>query len=297
LSDGDKVADGDNRENLPPTSGTQTMSGATARGLPTTPQEPVMADTPSTPGPRRRVARTRGAGSGILLVLLGAWGALIPFIGPYFNFSFTPDKAWTWSQARGWLEVLPGAATFVGGLLLLLSTSRMMTLVGAWLAVAGGAWFVVGPQLETTWNIGSPGQPAGSSDAIRVVESLAMFYALGAVILFLASAAFGRLSVVSPRDVRAAERRQAAAVEEVEARETRESEIREAAIRDAAAREAAQRRAPTGTDDTGDDNAVDTPRHEAGPQEPSGYQGEATGSYWSQQNRYPSQTTSDPNAR
>jgi hypothetical protein len=265
-----------------------------------------MADTPSTPGPRRRVARTRGAGSGILLVLLGAWGALIAFIGPYFNFSYAPDKAWTWSQARGWLEVLPGSATFVGGLLLLLSTSRMMTLVGAWLAVAGGAWFVVGPQLETTWNIGSPGQPAGSSDAIRVLESLAMFYALGAVIVFLASAAFGRLSVVSPRDVRAAERRQAAAVEEAEAREARESETREAAIRDAAAREAAQRRTPTrsvddNSVDNGDDSAVDTPRHEAGPQEPSGYQGDVTGSYWSQQssqqNRYPSQTTSDPNAR
>ena len=254
-----------------------------------------MAETPSTPGPRRRVARTRGAGSGILLVLLGAWGALIAFIGPYFNFSFAPDKAWTWSQARGWLEVLPGAATFVGGLLLLLSTSRMMTLVGAWLAVAGGAWFVVGPQLETTWNIGSPGQPAGSSDAIRALESLAMFYALGAVIVFLASAAFGRLSVVSPRDVRAAERRQAAAVEEVEAREARESEIREAAIRDAAAREAAQRR--SNDDANGDANAVDAPRHGAGPQEPSGYQGEATGSYWSEQNRYPSQISSDPNAR
>ncbi|HZZ98239.1 MAG TPA: hypothetical protein VFE19_14545 [Jatrophihabitantaceae bacterium] len=259
-----------------------------------------MAETPSTPGPRRRVARTRGAGSGILLVLLGAWGALIPFIGPYFNFSFTPDKAWTWSQARGWLEVLPGAATFVGGLLLLLSTSRMMTLVGAWLAVACGAWFVVGPQLETTWNIGSPGLPAGSSDAIHVAESLAMFYALGAVILFLASAAFGRLSVVSPRDVRASERRQAAAVEELEAQEARDAELREAAVRDAAARDAAQRREPmTQPPTNGSDpsTASDAPRHEASPQEPSGYQGDVTGSYWSQQNRYPSQSTSDPNVR
>ena len=252
----------------------------------------IPADAPSTPGPRRRVARTRGAASGILLVLLGAWGALIPFVGPYFNFSFTPDKAWTWSQARGWLEVLPGAATFLGGLLLLLSTSRMMTLVGAWLAVAGGAWFVVGPQLATTWSIGSPGQPAGSSDGIRVAESLAMFYALGAVVLFLAAAAFGRLSVVSPRDVRAAERRQAAAVEEARAREARESEQREAAIRDAAAREAAQRREPATTGES-----TDGPRHGAGPQEPSGYQGEPTGSYWSQQNRsagqsYPSQSYS-----
>ena len=29
-----------------------------------------------------RVPRTRGVASGYLLILLGAWGALIPFIGP-----------------------------------------------------------------------------------------------------------------------------------------------------------------------------------------------------------------------
>jgi hypothetical protein len=186
------------------------------------------------------VARSRGAASGFLLLLLGAWGALIPFIGPYFNFSYLPDQAWTWTPARGWLEVLPGAATFLGGLLLLASTSRMMTLLGSWLAVAGGAWFVVGPQLQTTWNIGSPGTPAGSSDAVRVAEQLAMFSALGIVIVFLGAAAFGRLSLVSPRDVRAAERRQLALEEEARVQEAREAEIREQAIRDAHARDTAQ---------------------------------------------------------
>ena len=29
-----------------------------------------------------QVPRTRGAGSGVLLVLLGAWGSLIPLAGP-----------------------------------------------------------------------------------------------------------------------------------------------------------------------------------------------------------------------
>jgi hypothetical protein len=173
-------------------------------------------------------------------MLLGAWGALIPFIGPYFNFSYLPDQPWTWSQARGWLEVLPGAVTFVGGLLLLVSASRMMTLVGSWLAVAGGAWFVLGPQLQTTWSIGSPGTPAGSNDGVRVAEQLAMFSALGVVIVFLGAAAFGRLSLVSPRDVRAAERRQLALEEEARVQEAREAEIRESALRDARAHEVAQ---------------------------------------------------------
>jgi hypothetical protein len=59
-----------------------------------------------------------GAVSGILLVLLGAWGALIPFVGSYVSFSFTSDGAWTWTAGRGWLEVLPSAAAALGGLLL-----------------------------------------------------------------------------------------------------------------------------------------------------------------------------------
>ena len=105
--------------------------------------------------------------------------------------------------------------------------------------------------------------------------------------------------------MRAAERRQAAAVEQAQARAARESEEREAAIRDAAAREAAQRREPAAaatrqttnqTTTEAEGETADGPRHGAGPQEPSGYQGEPTGSYWSQ-NRYPSQSTSDPNAR
>src|SRR5689334_3673117 len=48
-------------------------------------------------GGRMRIPRSRGATSGFLLVLLGLWGALIPFVGPYFNFAFTPDQAWVWT--------------------------------------------------------------------------------------------------------------------------------------------------------------------------------------------------------
>ena len=62
-------------------------------------------------GGRMRIARSRGAVSGLLLILLGAWGALVPFVGPYFDFAFSPDEPWAWTDARGWLEVLPGAVS------------------------------------------------------------------------------------------------------------------------------------------------------------------------------------------
>src|SRR5919197_4635588 len=84
---------------------------------------------------RYRVPRTRGALSGVLLLILGGWAALAPLIGPYLNLAYTPnpDDAWKWTAARGWLEVAPGAAAFLGAMLLIGSTSRVDTSLGGWL--------------------------------------------------------------------------------------------------------------------------------------------------------------------
>ena len=81
-------------------------------------------------GGRLHIARSRGALSGFLLLALGAWGALIPFVGPYFDFAYTPDSPWVWTVGRGWLEVLPGAVAAVGGLLLLMSRNRATAMLG-----------------------------------------------------------------------------------------------------------------------------------------------------------------------
>lgn len=161
------------------------------------------------PPSTRILPRTRGAASGVLLVLLGAWGALAPFIGPAFTFAFTPDTAWHWTAARGWYEVAPGSAVFVGGLLLVIARSRAITVLGAWFAILGGTWFIVGPAISSEVTLGSLGQPIGSSSGQRIAEVLAFFYGLGAIILYLSASAFGRLSVVTVRDLRVAERREA----------------------------------------------------------------------------------------
>ncbi len=39
-----------------------------------------------TRGGRMRIPRSRGAMSGLLLVILGLWGALIPFVGALHQF-------------------------------------------------------------------------------------------------------------------------------------------------------------------------------------------------------------------
>jgi hypothetical protein len=157
-------------------------------------------------GGRLKMPRSRGAMSGFLLILLGIWGALIPFVGPYFDFAFTPDQEWTWTTARGWLEVLPGAVTAVGGLLLLTSRNRVTAMLGGWLAVAGGAWFVVGRALAGPLGIGAAGTPVATTETKRVWLELTYFYGLGALIVFLGALALGRLSIRSLRDIEWAER-------------------------------------------------------------------------------------------
>lgn len=152
-------------------------------------------------GGRLQMPRSRGAASGFLLILLGVWGALIPFVGPHFGFAFTPGRDWVWTTARGWLEVLPGAATAVGGLLLLGSRNRATAMFGGWLTVLAGAWFVVGRALAGPLGIGDVGTPVAATETNRVWLELTYFYGLGAVIVFFGAVALGRLSVRTVRDI------------------------------------------------------------------------------------------------
>jgi hypothetical protein len=158
--------------------------------------------------------RSRGALSGFCLLLLGAWGALIPFIGPYFDYAYTPNTEWTWTAARFWLQVLPGGVTFLAGLVLLFTAQRVIGILAAWIAIAAGAWFVIGPLVAPLWQADYLGTPVGGKTAASV-EAIGMFYGLGAAIILFGALAAGRFSVVSVRDVgiATATTREAAALE------------------------------------------------------------------------------------
>ena len=154
-----------------------------------------------------RVSRSRGALSGVLLVLLGIWGGLIPLVGPYVNYAYTPNHAWRITSGRIWLEILPAAGALLGGLILLASKLRPTALLGASLAAASGAWFAVGSSLAPLWtdNIPAQGFPVGGHIA-KAMEQIGFFTGLGVVIVCIAAVALGRLSLVSVRDVSAVER-------------------------------------------------------------------------------------------
>ena len=160
-----------------------------------------MKDRYDTRAGRMRIPRSRGAVSGFLLLLLGLWGALIPFVGPYFDFAYEPNTPWMWTAERGWLEVLPGAVTVLGGLLLLFSANRATALFGGWLAVVAGAWFVIGRLFATPLGLGDLGAPTQTGQSGIIALELAFFTGVGSLIIAIGGMALGRLSVRSVRDI------------------------------------------------------------------------------------------------
>ena len=101
--------------------------------------------------------------------------------------------------------------------LLVRSRNRATAMLGGWLSVVAGAWFVVGRVMATTLTIGEIGRPVAENDIKAAWLELTYFYGLGALIIFLGAMALGRLSVRSVRDVGYAQRVAADRVEHVDA--------------------------------------------------------------------------------
>ena len=101
--------------------------------------------------PRLTIARPAGLGFvGLAIVLLGAWAAIVGFVGPEFGYNATTAVAWSWTTTNWLLHLLPGAVAFVAGLMVLsearaLSASRGSLAIAGTLTIAAGAWLVIGP--------------------------------------------------------------------------------------------------------------------------------------------------------
>ena len=145
-----------------------------------------------------RIRRSHGVLGGTLIALLGIWGALVPFVGPYFHYAYTPDKAWTYDHGRLLLEVLPGAGAFVGGVLLIYAMSRHLALFGALLGILSGAWFALGNVFAPLWttNTAPAGVPASSTTFMRIMEQVGFFTGLGIVLVLISAAVAGRVTAV-----------------------------------------------------------------------------------------------------
>jgi hypothetical protein len=144
-----------------------------------------------------RIRRTHGVLGGFLVAVAGIWGGIIPFVGPYFNYAYTPDTAWTYNSGRLYLEILPGAGALLGGLLMMAARSRHVAVFGALVAIASGAWFALGNVFAPLWNVANPaGTPAGAGTLMRILEQVGFFTGLGIVIAAIAAVVAGRVTAV-----------------------------------------------------------------------------------------------------
>jgi hypothetical protein len=145
------------------------------------------------------ISRRRGVPGGLILFVLGVWAALIPFVGPYFGYGFTPDETWHWTTDRLWLDVLPGAAAALGGLILIRGTTRMGASLGAGLALLGGLWLVSGVVTSDLWTNGegaSIGVPLGDNELRHVIEWLGFYFGVGGLITTFAAYEMGFLAAL-----------------------------------------------------------------------------------------------------
>jgi hypothetical protein len=140
-----------------------------------------------------RISRSTGAVTGFMLLVLGIWGGLIPFVGPYFGYAFGSHATWHYTANRLGLDILPALAVVVGALILLWAGHRVSGTLGSWLAMAGGGWFAVGPAVSRLWDHGAV--PIGGplfGHTRQMLELVGTFYGLGVVIVGLAAFAHGR---------------------------------------------------------------------------------------------------------
>ena len=160
--------------------------------------------------PQGRIPRRRGAVCGLLLILLGLWGGLALFVGPYFHFGYTPDKVWAYNDGRLYYSIVPGAAVLLGGLLVAVTRNRGVGLSGGLLAALGGAWFGLGRTftaivLKKSIATGNPILTGGQTQASlhAYVEGLTLFAGLGLLAVFVGAVAMGRFSMLAAQDLAA----------------------------------------------------------------------------------------------
>jgi hypothetical protein len=129
---------------------------------PAAPETSAQRVAPAAPGPSgvMRGSSVPPVGLGLLgtlTVLVGAWGGIVPFVGPIFGFSADASSSWYWNLSHALLWLVPGAVAVVCGLSMLGHVPRALaglgrpgTVAAGFIVALCGAWFVIGP---SAWQV------------------------------------------------------------------------------------------------------------------------------------------------
>ncbi|MDQ3643129.1 MAG: hypothetical protein M3450_17105 [Actinomycetota bacterium] len=133
--------------------------------------------------------------SAIVVMIVGAWGGLVPFVGPLFGYQMGSVGAWAWTESHLTLHLLPGLAAIIGAATML-SSAPSRARLGALIALVGGLWFILGPVFRPAWaDRGTDGMMMmGDSVWDEIFLSLGYHSGTAFVIIPLAAYALGALA-------------------------------------------------------------------------------------------------------
>lgn len=137
---------------------------------------------------------------GVGVAIVGLWGAAVPYAGPVFGYDMGGGSAWTWTESRLTLHLLPGLVAVVGGMMMLRVFGRGRMRIGAVLGALGGAWFIVGPVIRPAWAHSDGMMMMGNGVWDQIFTSLGYHSGTGVVILSLAAFALGMSTDVEAGD-------------------------------------------------------------------------------------------------
>src|SRR5215475_6247343 len=142
-----------------------------------------------------RIPLRRGSVCGLLLILLGLWGGLAPFVGPYLHFGYTPDKTLFYNSGRLYYSIIPAAVVLVGGIFAVLTRNRGVGVIAGLIATLGGAWFTLGATfvmvvLKKSITPGTPILHGAAAVSVHTyLETFTLFTGLGVLVVIVGAIA------------------------------------------------------------------------------------------------------------
>ena len=119
------------------------------------------------------------AAAGVVAVLVSAWGGIVPYVGPLFDYSGDGSGSWHWNLAHAVLALAPGVAGVLLGLFVIAESrgivvgrGRLSLATAGTLLMVCGAWFAVGP-------LGWPVLSNGSGYFVASTHLRALAYEVG----------------------------------------------------------------------------------------------------------------------
>jgi hypothetical protein len=140
------------------------------------------------------VSRFGIGAAGVVAVLVSAWGGIVPYVGPAFNYSGDGSGSWHWNLAHSVLALAPGVAGVLLGLFVIAESrgvvvgrGRLSLATAGTLLMVCGAWFALGP---FAWPVLSNGSNYFVASTHLRVFTYEVGYSIGTGLILVICGAF-----------------------------------------------------------------------------------------------------------